>query len=174
MATLERKPLVANPSPQDGAYIQCQDASIFKCQPPQKGDRLDGLWVRPLVANPSPQDGAHIQCQDASIPKNQLSNRGCLGGLWVRPLCPEILLVSSLCLRNFRSPLGSAPLSYAGMLWQFQSGLFSCLLDLFDNPGISRVTAFTISTSSDFYCHRRVFVYHYSSYHLGTLIDYHV
>ena len=55
----------------------------------------------------------------------------------------------------------------------FSPGCFPALLDLFHDPGIPGITAFTISTSTDPYGHHSVFVNHNCSYHLNALIDYH-
>ena len=55
----------------------------------------------------------------------------------------------------------------------FSPGCFPALLDLFNDPGIPGITAFTISTSTDLYGHHSVSVNHDCSYHLNALIDYH-
>ena len=91
--------------------------------------------------------------------------------LWVRPLQSEFSLVSFTVLVDLQEQFLCVMLVCFG---SFSPGCFPVLLDLFDNPGITWITAFAISTSSDSYSHHRVFVYHYCSYHLGTLIDYHV
>ena len=83
-------------------------------------------------------------------------------------------ILSITVLVELQESIHSVPVRWAVMLRWFSSpGSFPVLLDLFHNPGVPRITALTISTSTDFYCHHSVFVDHNCSYHLNALIDYH-